>query len=80
MKVKENTIYSHLYKYAQTTNRMDKPERLIEEAKLTEAQVLAGCAAFEEHGSERLKPVYEALSEKFSYEQLHLLRVFYLQS
>jgi ATP-dependent DNA helicase RecQ len=58
---------------------MDKPERLLEEAKLSESQALEGCAAFEEHGSERLKPVFEALSEKFSYEQLHLLRVFYLQ-
>ncbi len=79
MKVKENTIYSHLYQYAQLGNRMDKPERLIEEAKLTKTQVLEGCAAFDEHSSERLKPIYEALGEALSYEQLHLLRVFYLQ-
>ncbi len=80
LKVKENTIYSHLYKYTQTGNKMDKPQRLIDEAKLSEDQVQNGIAAFDEHGSERLKPVYEAMSEALSYEQLHLLRVFYLQS
>jgi ATP-dependent DNA helicase RecQ len=80
MKVKENTIYSHLYKYAQMGNRMEKPQRLIDEAKLSEDQVQDGIAAFDDHGSERLKPVYEALNEALSYEQLHLLRVFYLQS
>jgi len=80
LKVKENTIYSHLYKYAQTGIKMEKPQRLIDEAKLSEDQVQNGIAAFDEHGSGRLKPVYEAMGEALSYEQLHLLRVFYLQS
>jgi len=78
LKVKDNTIYSHLYKYAQLGNKLVKPERLIEEAKLTQEQVQEGIAAFEAHGSERLKPVFEALGEDIKYEQLHLLRAFYL--
>jgi ATP-dependent DNA helicase RecQ len=78
LKVKDNTIYNHLYKYAQLGNKLTKPERLVDEAQLTTEQVQAGIAAFEAHGSERLKPVYEALGEDINYEQLHLLRAFYL--
>jgi ATP-dependent DNA helicase RecQ len=78
LKVKDNTIYNHLYKYAQLGNKLTKPERLVDEAQLTAEQVQAGIAAFEAHGSERLKPVYEALGEDINYEQLHLLRAFYL--
>jgi ATP-dependent DNA helicase RecQ len=78
LKVKDNTIYKHLYKYAQLGNKLTKPERLVDEARLTAEQVQAGIAAFEAHGSERLKPVYEALGEDIKYEQLHLLRAFYL--
>jgi ATP-dependent DNA helicase RecQ len=78
LKVKDNTIYNHLYKYAQLGNKLTKPERLIDEAQLTAEQVQTGIAAFETHGSERLKPVYEALGEAIKYDQLHLLRAFYL--
>ena len=78
LKVKDNTIYNHLYKYAQLGNKLAKPERLIDEAKLTAKQVQDGIAAFDAHGSERLKPVFEALGEDVNYEQLHLLRAFYL--
>jgi ATP-dependent DNA helicase RecQ len=78
LKVKNNTIYNHLYKYAQTGNRFTKPQRLIEEVKLDETQIREVLAAFESHGTERLKPVYEAMGEGVSYDVLHLLRVLYL--
>jgi ATP-dependent DNA helicase RecQ len=61
-------------------NKLNKVERLIDEAGLSENQATEGLIAFEAHGSERLKPVYEALNEALTYEQLHLLRVFYLHS
>jgi ATP-dependent DNA helicase RecQ len=78
LKVKGNTIYTHLYKYAQLGNKLNKAERLIDEAKLNESQVSEAMLAFEANGSERLKPVFEALGEAINYEQLHLLRVYYL--
>jgi ATP-dependent DNA helicase RecQ len=78
MKVKANTVFSHLYKYAETGNTFERPQLLIEQADLSEAQVETGIAAFEANGTDRLKPVFEDLDEKFEYEQLHLLRVFYL--
>lgn len=79
LKVKDNTIYNHLYKYAQLGNKLSQPERLLDAVKLPEKQINKAIEAFETHGSERLKPVYEALGEQVSYEQLHLIRVLYLQ-
>lgn len=78
LKVKSNTIYHHLHKYAQLGNKLNKPYRLIEQAGLTEEQALDTMSAFKDKGTERLKPVFEALNEALTYEQLHLLRVFYL--
>jgi ATP-dependent DNA helicase RecQ len=78
LKVKSNTIYTHLYKYAQLGNKLNKADRLVDEAQLNESQVSEAMLAFEANGSERLKPVFEALGEAINYEQLHLLRVYYL--
>jgi ATP-dependent DNA helicase RecQ len=80
LKVKDNTIFSHLYKNVQAGNSLSKPERLVEEANLDEIQLQEALTAYKAHGTERLKPVYEALGEKLSYEQLHLVRVLYLQN
>jgi ATP-dependent DNA helicase RecQ len=78
LKVKDNTIFNHLYKYAQAGNSLNKPERIAQEVELDEAQIEECLVAFDAHGTERLKPVYEALGEKCSYEQLHLMRVLYI--
>ena len=32
-------------------------------------------AAFTEHGTERLKPIFEALEEVIPYDELHILRM-----
>lgn len=77
-KVKANTIYGHLYKYVQLGNNFKKPECLLTEMALTEAQLSEGLRAFKDCGHERLKPVFDELKEVFTYEQLHLLRVYYL--
>ena len=79
LKVKDNTIFSHLYKYAQAGNSLNKSERLVDAANLDQTQVDETLGAFEEEGTERLKPVFEALGEKITYEQLHLMRILYLQ-
>jgi ATP-dependent DNA helicase RecQ len=51
------------------------PERIRELSALTpedQARVLASFAA---HGTERLKPVFEALGETISYDELHIMRM-----
>lgn len=79
-KIKLNTVYSHLHKFVSLGNTLARPERLTEEIGLTQPLLDKGLAAFTQHGHERLKPVFDALDEQVSYEQLHLLRVYYLQS
>jgi ATP-dependent DNA helicase RecQ len=78
-KVKHNTIYGHLHKFVSLGYKLEHPERLIEAMHLAPDLLDKGLATFAELGSERLKPVFDALNEQVSYEQLHLLRVFYLQ-
>jgi ATP-dependent DNA helicase RecQ len=77
-KVKANTIYGHLYKYVQLGNPFKNPEVLLTEMALTEAQLSEGLRVFKDCGHERLKPVFDELKAVFTYEQLHLLRVYYL--
>lgn len=78
MKVKANTVFSHLYKYAQAGNKFTVPQNLLEQSAAKSEQVADAMAAFDANGTDRLKPVFEDVDEKLSYEQLHLLRVFYV--
>ena len=77
-KVKPNTIYSHLYKYVQLGNKFENTAPLLTALALSEKQLTQGLAAFRACGHERLKAVYDELNETVTYEQLHLLRVYYL--
>jgi ATP-dependent DNA helicase RecQ len=79
-KVKPNTINSHLYKYVQQGNSFNNPNRLLDEASLSQNEIDDVLAAFSRHGSERLKPIYDDLKEQVSYDQLHLLRAYFCSS
>lgn len=78
--VKANTINNHLYRYVQEGKRFTRPEYLLEQTHLEQATIDQALAAFEQHTAERLKPVYDALNEQVSYDQLHLLRVYFVHS
>lgn len=77
-KVQENTIFNHLYKYVQADMKFPNTAVFKAELGLSEQEILESAQAFKDNGTERLKPVYDALNARFSYEQLHLLRVLYL--
>jgi ATP-dependent DNA helicase RecQ len=79
-KVKVNTIYSHLYKYVQLGKALQSSENLLTELALNDDVIEQGFRAFTEHGSERLKPAFDALGEQVDYETLHLLRILYLHN
>jgi len=78
-KVKNNTIYIHLYKYSLAGHKLKDIAHLKAEIDLSESLVQACFNIFGAEGYERLKAAYEGLDESVSYEQLHLLRVYYLQ-
>jgi len=72
--VKERTILGHLW----TAVREKRPLRadsLLELSQLSPADQQRALAAFAELGADFLRPVYEALEESISYDELHLLRL-----
>lgn len=77
-KVKTNTIYTHLYKYAQAGKKFMGDGALLAELSISKDSLIAGIAAFEKCGYERLKPVYDELDAVLSYDQLHMLRVLFV--
>jgi ATP-dependent DNA helicase RecQ len=77
-KVKDGTIINHLYRYAQDGHKFAQPTLLLEQSALDQVQIDAALAAFAEHSHERLKPVYDSLNEQVSYDQLHLLRIYFV--
>lgn len=79
-KVKPATIINHLYRYVQQGNTLTIPEQVLEVGQLSQASIEQVMAAFNEHGEERLKPIYDSLNGTLTYEQLHLLRIYYLNS
>ena len=77
-KVKDGTIINHLYRYVQDGHTFAQPTLLLEQSGLSQIQVDAALAAFTEHSYERLKPVYDSLNEQVTYDQLHLLRIYFV--
>ncbi|WP_299083473.1 DNA helicase RecQ [uncultured Paraglaciecola sp.] len=77
-KVKDGTIINHLYRYAQDGHKFTQPSQLLEQTGLDQPQIDSALAAFAEHSFERLKPVFDTLNEQVTYDQLHLLRIYFV--
>jgi ATP-dependent DNA helicase RecQ len=75
--IKRSTVLNHLQKYLWTGNSLPA-EGFLDVSGLpaeTQAQVLA---AYETHGADYLRPVYEAMDEAVSYDELRIMRLYYL--
>jgi ATP-dependent DNA helicase RecQ len=77
-KVKDGTIINHLYRYAQDGHKFAQPTLLLDQSGLSQIHIDEALAAFTEHSHERLKPVYDSLNEQVTYDQLHLLRIYFV--
>ncbi|MCA9871117.1 MAG: helix-turn-helix domain-containing protein, partial [Anaerolineae bacterium] len=75
--VQRSTIINHLRNYAEAGNPLDA-ERLHGESRLPPDEQARVLAAFDEHGTTALRPVYDALDETVPWEELHLLRLVYV--
>ena len=51
------------------------PERIRELSALTPEDQARVLAEFATHGTERLKPIFEALEETIPYDELHVMRM-----
>lgn len=76
--VKHSTIINHLYNYISDGNPLRSGDELITLSALTSDQQAAVLEAYERLGTEQLKPVFDALDGKVCYDELHLLRLYYL--
>ncbi len=75
--LKPNTIVEHLYKYV-SQGRALREEGLLEHSRLDSAERGNVLEAFEKLGADYLRPVFDAMQQKVSYDELHLLRTYFL--
>lgn len=75
--VKESTILRHLLDYLKEGRTLDatRLEPIIQVPPDVKQAVLS---AFDTHGPWQLRPVFELLQERVSYDDLHRLRVYYV--
>ena len=77
-KVQSRTILNHLQQFVQQGHQLQHRELLVSGLKLSPIQIELALATFQKQGSERLKPVYEELGGKASYDDVNLLRIYFL--
>ncbi len=75
--IKQDTVLEHLSKYVQDDNSLPSTA-LLNLSSLPEDEQHAVIEEFHIHGAELLKPVYEALDGKVSYDELKILKLYYL--
>ncbi|MGI0118496.1 DNA helicase RecQ [Zooshikella sp. RANM57] len=78
LNVTRNTILSHLYHFIMDGGKLRQDNELFTLSELSKVQKEQVLSLFKEFGFERLKPVYQACSEAVSYDELHILRIYYL--
>ena len=74
--IKQNTVVAHLLKYVREGKKIPKGDMLaLTKLKANEQQKILHL--FEELGTGYLTPIFEQLKGKTSFEDLHVLRLFY---
>jgi ATP-dependent DNA helicase RecQ len=77
--VKQSVVLSHLYKYLRSGHSI-KVEPLLSLSKLSDVQQARVIDLLRSLGTEFLSPIYDALGGTVSYDELHLLRLYYIGS
>jgi ATP-dependent DNA helicase RecQ len=77
--VHPETVITYLQRFQQCGGSFD-PQRLLRESKLDPSKQARVFEAFQQIGSERLAPVYQALGTTVPYQELHLLRLYWLST
>lgn len=76
--IKLNTAINHLYKYITEGYSLRGSDEFLTLSSLSSEQRRVVFNTFDRLGAEYLRPVFEALNEQVSYDELHLLRLHYL--
>ncbi|KAA3657954.1 MAG: DNA helicase RecQ [Chloroflexi bacterium] len=75
--VKQSTVINHLWKGV-VAERELRPSNLLQLTNLTNEQHQQAFAAFTEHGTDRLRPIFDALNETVNFDELHVLRLHFI--
>jgi ATP-dependent DNA helicase RecQ len=76
--VKMNTIFNHLYEYLTEGHYLRQSQEILNLSLISEDERKNVFQTFDRIGFELLRPVFEALEEKVDYNELRLLRLYYL--
>ena len=74
--VKTHTILNHLWKSVQAGQPLRQDKTLLSLSSLTAAEQEHALTVFRDLGADLLRPVYDALGEKVTYSDLHILRLY----
>ncbi|NQT64317.1 MAG: DNA helicase RecQ [Candidatus Marinimicrobia bacterium] len=77
-KVQKNTILDHLYRYSAEGNALRTTSDFLELSQLSSTTQKEVCKALEQHGTITLRPVFEALGQEISYQELKIIRLHFL--
>ncbi|MCA9929307.1 MAG: helix-turn-helix domain-containing protein, partial [Anaerolineales bacterium] len=75
--VKQSTVINHLWKGVQDGREL-RPTNFLQLTNLTNEQQDQAFTAFTEHGTDRLRPIFDALHETVTFDDLHVLRLHYI--
>ncbi len=78
LKIKRHTLLNHLLKYHTEVARLPQTDAFIRQSNLIAQQQTRVLAAMQQHGANRLRPIFDELQQQVSYDELHLLRLHYL--
>ncbi len=71
------TVIGHLWKSIQDGQDI-APEPLLGESRLSPDERERVLTLFAQHGTDLLRPVYDALEESVPWEELHVLRLYFV--
>jgi len=76
--IKRDTVLNHLFRYFQEGNNIIQSDDLLSLSTVPSEQKKFVLDKFEQFGIERLKPVLDTLGGEIDYEELKILRLYYL--
>ena len=75
--VRDATIVNNLWKFVKEGHPL-RTRELRQHTSLEENDITLIMNAYDKHGTDLLRPVYEELDKKYPYEELKIMRVYYL--
>lgn len=77
--IKIKTILGHLYRFIQDGNNV-RSDGLLEIIRIGDEERKAVLNSFDKHGTQLLRPVFDGLNGRISFDDLDALRVYYLSA